>query len=126
MNREYKRREPKVRMLKSLRIFNLIARNTLTAWLGTAAWIGLGAASSASAADAPKMMPVKAAPASSHDDWSGFYVGGHFGYGGGGFGSGTNPALGQGVIFPPTITGLVGGFQAGYNWQLRNNVVLGI
>ena len=28
--------------------------------------------------------------------------------------------------FPPSVTGLIGGYQAGYNRQLANNVVLGI
>ena len=58
--------------------------------------------------------------------WTGLYVGGDFGYGMGGFGPGTNPILGQAVIFPSTLTGFVGGLQAGYNFQLSNNVVLGL
>jgi high affinity Mn2+ porin len=58
-------------------------------------------------------------------NWTGAYVGGHFGYGIGSFGSGTNPTLAEAVLLRPTVTGLVGGFQAGYNVQLPNKLVLG-
>src|SRR5438067_4228947 len=59
-------------------------------------------------------------------DWNGGYIGFHFGYGGGSFGPGTNPVLAQGVFFPPTITGLVGGYQAGWNVQFPDRFVLGV
>ena len=59
-------------------------------------------------------------------DWSGTYVGAHFGYGGGTLGPGTNAIPLQGVIFPPSPTGLIGGYQAGINWQLRSGWVLGV
>src|ERR1700682_2723674 len=58
--------------------------------------------------------------------WTGFYLGGHVGYGDGSLGPGTNPLPEQGAFFPPTITGGIGGYQAGYNRQLSNRVVLGI
>ena len=32
----------------------------------------------------------------------------------------------QGAFFPHSITGMIGGYQAGYNWQLANRVVLGV
>jgi high affinity Mn2+ porin len=32
----------------------------------------------------------------------------------------------QGVFFPPSITGLIGGYQAGYNRQFANGLVLGL
>jgi high affinity Mn2+ porin len=76
------------------------------------------------AADAALKMPAKAA-SSAVFDWTGFYIGGHAGYGGGGFGPGTNPLPEQGVFFPHSLTGLIGGYQAGYNIQLPNHVVLG-
>ena len=76
------------------------------------------------AADASLKMPAKAA-SSAVFDWTGFYVGGHVGYGGGSFGPGTNPLPEQGVFFPHSLTGLIGGYQAGYNIQLPNHVVLG-
>ena len=70
-------------------------------------------------------MPLKAPHLRPAFDWSGFYIGGHVGYGGGSFGPDTNPLPLQGVFFPHSITGLIGGYQAGYNFQLPNNLVLG-
>src|SRR5260370_10793718 len=90
--------------------------------LGTVALALLGA-SPAHAGDAA--MPTKE-PALTAYDWTGAYVGGHFGYGGGSFGAGTNPVLDEGVLFPPTITGLVGGYQIGWNVQLPDRLVLGV
>lgn len=87
-----------------------------------------GLALSALALDAPAMaadMPLKAAKISAVYDWTGLYVGSNIGYGGGSFGAGTNTLPEQGTFFPPSITGIVGGFQAGYNLQLPNRVVLG-
>jgi high affinity Mn2+ porin len=59
-------------------------------------------------------------------DWTGFYLGGHVGYGGGSLGPDTNPLPEQGVFLPHSVTGLIGGYQAGYNRQFSNRVVLGI
>lgn len=78
----------------------------------------------ASAADLPKNQ-LKKAPVSSVYNWSGFYVGGHVGYGGGRLGPDSNPVLNQAVAFPPTVTGLIGGYQAGYNGRLPGNWVIG-
>ena len=69
---------------------------------------------------------VKAPRVATYFDWSGLYVGGHVGYGAGSFGSGTNPLPLQGIFFPHSITGLIGGYQAGYNLQLPNNFVVGV
>jgi len=44
----------------------------------------------------------------------------------GSLGPGSNAIPEEGFPFPPSITGLIGGYQAGYNWQLPNHVVLGI
>lgn len=84
--------------------------------------IALGALSldAASAADTP----VKA-PRAAYFDWSGLYFGGHVGYGTGRFGPETNPLPLQSVFFPHSITGLIGGYQAGYNLQLPNHFVIG-
>ncbi len=71
-------------------------------------------------------MPVKAPRVETYFDWSGLYLGGHTGYGTGNYGPGTNPLPLQGIAFPSSITGLIGGYQAGYNLQLPNRLVLGI
>jgi len=78
------------------------------------------------AADQPTVFPVKAPRLAPAFDWSGLYIGGHAGYGGGDFGPGTNPLPQQGVFFPHSITGLIGGYQAGYNLQLPGKWVLGV
>jgi len=73
--------------------------------------------SPASAADAPIKGPYyKAAPAFS---WTGFYIGGHVGYG-----WGDADVTGAGVTFD--IDGVFGGAQLGYNWQMSPNWVFGI
>ncbi|OKO88777.1 cell envelope biogenesis protein OmpA [Bradyrhizobium sp. NAS80.1] len=71
-------------------------------------------------------LPLKARAAKTLYDWTGFYVGGHFGYGDASFGPSTHPLPAQGVLLPHSATGLNGGYQLGYNRQLANNVVLGI
>src|ERR1700682_4667182 len=58
--------------------------------------------------------------------WTGFYLGGHVGYGDGSLGPGTNHLPEQGAFFPHSVTGLIGGYQAVYNRQFSNRVVLGI
>ncbi|TXJ14047.1 MAG: cell envelope biogenesis protein OmpA [Afipia sp.] len=90
------------------------------------AGLALGAVSADVARAADAAIPVKAPRTVPIFDWSGLYVGGHAGYGGGSFGPGTNPLPQQGVFFPHSITGLIGGFQAGYNVQLQNNWLLGV
>ena len=84
----------------------------------------MAAAESAKAADTA--LPLKTVRAAPVYDWSGFYLGGHTGYGGGSFGPNTNPLPQQGVFLPHSITGLIGGAQAGYNLQLPNKWVLGV
>src|SRR6202048_4208400 len=86
----------------------------------------LAPCSLAIAADLPTSLPIKAPVRAAIYDWTGFYIGGHAGYGGGSFGSGTNPIPDQAVFFPHSLTGLIAGFQAGYNLQLPNRVVLGV
>ena len=69
---------------------------------------------------------VLKAPAAAAFDWSGFYLGGHTGYGTGRLGRGVGAIPDQGVFFPPSVTGLIGGYQVGLLTQLSNNVVLGL
>jgi len=71
-------------------------------------------------------LPLKTPALRAVYDWTGFYVGGHVGYGGGSFGPETHPLPEQGVVFPHSVTGLIGGYQIGYNRQFANRVVLGI
>ena len=97
--------------------------NTLVA-IGAASFVA--ASSQAIAADLRPSFPVKAPARSVIYGWTGFYLGGHVGYGGGSIGPDTNPVPLQGVFFPHSVTGLIGGYQAGYIRQLANNVVLGV
>ncbi|MFB9263241.1 carbohydrate porin [Bradyrhizobium erythrophlei] len=90
-----------------------------------AAGAALGAAAFGPAAVAADMA-IKAPAYRTIYNWTGFYVGGHVGYGDGTLGPGTNPLPEQGVFFPPTITGGIGGFQVGYNREFANRFVLGV
>src|SRR5450631_3902800 len=81
------------------------------------------------ALDAPTMaadagMPVKAPYIRSVFDWTGLYVGAHAG-----FGRGSSTAV---LADPATSTtsnsfgGMIGGVQAGYNYQLPSGMLLGL
>ena len=94
--------------------------------IGGAAGIVLAMCSVALAADPPTGLPLKAPAHAAIYDWTGFYLGFHFGYGGGSLGPGTEPLPAQGLIFPHSITGLIGGHQAGYARRFSSRVVLGI
>ena len=91
----------------------MIRSSTFTAMLGLAALYATPAL-----ARSPGLAPEY--------DWTGFYIGGHFGYGTGSFGPGTNPFPGQGGLFPASVTGHIGGFQLGYNFPTTNRFVWGI
>ncbi len=71
-------------------------------------------------------LPLKAPVAKAVYDWTGFYVGGHFGYGDASFGPGSNPLPLEGIFFPHSPTGVIGGYQMGYNKALANHVVIGV
>ncbi len=82
--------------------------------LSGVALVALFAAAPASAADMPVRGPVyKAAPAPVFN-WTGFYFGGHVGYG-----WGDAAVIGD-------VDGFIGGLQVGYNWQLSPNWVFGV
>lgn len=96
-------------------------------------------ASQASAAD----MALKAAPPPAAPNWTGFYVGGEVG---GAWGNraenytGNDPAavgqltasvvplVGEQAVFPNTLgmSGVTGGIEAGYNWQIDRKWLLGL
>lgn len=82
--------------------------------------LALGCGERGLAADPAAWPPAPAVP------WTGPYVGAHLGYGTGSFGPGTNPVHGEALFLDPSVTGFVGGFQAGYNWQRPDRVVLGV
>lgn len=72
-------------------------------------------------------LPLKAPQLSKIYDWTGFYVGGHVGYGGGSLGPNTNPLPLQGaILFPHSLTGVNGGYQLGYIRQLGRHLVVGV
>jgi high affinity Mn2+ porin len=76
------------------------------------------------AAGVPIGMPVKAPYIRSVFDWTGLYVGAHAG-----FGRGSSTAV---LADPATSTtsnsfgGMIGGVQAGYNYQLPSGMLLGL
>ncbi|MFG7488882.1 carbohydrate porin [Methylorubrum rhodesianum] len=88
-------------------------------------------------ADRPDAQPIPATPTKLPEasressaktnkvDWSGIYFGGHTGFGTGDLGPGTNAILNQSVGLPPTVTGMIGGLQGGYNFQPGDGWVLG-
>ena len=98
--------------------------------------MGLGSAQVASAADMPmKAQPM--APVAAPYSWTGFYLGGNVG---GTWGHdkitsttdpvawGTTGAASIDGASPTTLNpnGFIGGLQAGYNWQINQNWLLGI
>ena len=93
-------------------------------WTSASAGLGLGMLALADPAFAADM-PVKAPALQTLYNWTGFYIGGHFGYGGGSLGADTNTLPLEGVFLPHSVTGLNGGYQVGFNRQLSNNFVLG-
>ena len=101
---------------------------------GSTTWVTLATCSIAAAADLPVSYPVKASPGY---DWTGFYVAGHIGLAAGNSGwtldplSGGAPAAGSfGLYQSPNAFKDSGswflGAQGGYNWMLKNRVVLGV
>ncbi|HLJ01311.1 MAG TPA: carbohydrate porin [Bradyrhizobium sp.] len=94
-------------------------------------------ADSAQAADLPAALPLKAPPAATEYDWTGFYVGGHVGLASGQSGwtlaplGGGAPVAGAfGLYQSPSAFRESGswfeGVQGGYNVMLKNRLVLGI
>ena len=78
-----------------------------------------------SAAD--QRMPVKAAPAPAlyAPNWTGWYLGGHLGYGRSRFSTTPHDGVTDHGIAANKPSGLVGGMHGGYNWQV-NTFVFGL
>src|SRR5216117_434739 len=88
--------------------------------LAGAALGAMALASHALAAD----LPVKAPQFRPAFDWSGFYIGGHTGYGRGASSAVlTDPLL---AASSGTFGGVIGGVQAGYNVRLPSGLLLGV
>jgi high affinity Mn2+ porin len=89
------------------------------------AGIALGAfALDAPARAADLKLPVKAPYLQPVFDWTGFYIGGHTGYG---RGSSTAVLADPAVIATDSrFSGVIGGMQAGYNWRLPSGLLLGV
>jgi outer membrane immunogenic protein len=75
-------------------------------------------------------MPLKAPPLPQPPPcvWCGFYVGGNVGYSWGQWGASSNQGVFnfESTTANPRLDGWLGGFQAGYNWQLSNPWVVGL
>ena len=96
-------------------------RRSLEHALAGAAFGALALGSPAMAAD----MPLKAPHLRPAFDWSGFYIGGHTGYGRGSSSavlSDPLPVSTTGSVF----SGVIGGVQGGYNVQMPSGLLLGV
>jgi opacity protein-like surface antigen len=90
-----------------------------------AAFVCIAALSgSAMAAD----MAVKAKPVDYVCNWTGFYLGGHVGYGwvSSSMSAADTAAVQATYGSVPAPKGFAGGIQGGYDWQLANRLVFGL
>jgi high affinity Mn2+ porin len=95
-------------------------RRSMEHALAGAAFGALALGSPAIAAD----MPLKAPHLRPAFDWSGFYIGGHTGYG-----RGSSTAVLSDPLAVSTnsiFSGVIGGVQGGYNVQMPSGLVLGV
>ena len=92
----------------------------------------LAAINPALAADFPVKAPKYVAPIVAPYSWTGFYVGGNVGYGWGNGDLTYNESAFGSFGLPTSISGshnldgVIGGLQAGYNWQFDNRWVAGL
>ena len=93
--------------------------------VATAVAICCGATSFAFAADMPVKAPIYKAPAYVDPSWTGLYIGGNIGYSWGNWDA-------VGAVVSPTSqhsfngNGLIGGVQAGFNWQFNPKWLVGV
>jgi outer membrane immunogenic protein len=66
---------------------------------------------------------AQAAPASSAYNWNGLYIGGNLGYSWGKWDSTGYVPNGS---YSPSVNGILGGLQLGYNWQMSSRWLLGV
>lgn len=95
-----------------------------------AAVLLLAATAASSAADIGRAY-AKAAPAATVHDWTGFYIGGHAGWGWSNWTSHANPLPQEAFeIFNETFNesnnGAVAGIHGGYNYQFQSSLVAGV
>lgn len=85
--------------------------------------LGIGAASAADLAPIYTKAPI-AAPYT----WAGFYAGANAGYSWGPWGTTSNQEIFnfESTTASPKVDGVIGGLQAGYNWQYSPQWVLGV
>jgi high affinity Mn2+ porin len=95
-------------------------RRSMEHALAGAAFGALALGSPAMAAD----MPLKAPHLRPAFDWSGFYIGGHTGYGRGSSTAVLSDPLA--VSTNSVFSGVIGGVQGGYNVQMPSGLVLGV
>jgi high affinity Mn2+ porin len=91
------------------------------------AGIALGAfALEAPARAADMKLPVKAPYLQPVFDWTGFYIGGHTGYGRGSSNAVLSDPVPSATVTDSIFSGVVGGVQAGYNWRAPSGLLLGV
>src|SRR6476646_8206664 len=96
-------------------------RRSLEHVLAGAAFGALTLGGPAMAAD----IPLKAPHLRPAFDWSGFYIGGHTGYGRGSSTSVLSDPLAVSTV-GSVFSGVIGGVQGGYNVQMPSGLVLGV
>jgi high affinity Mn2+ porin len=112
--------------------FGAFMRRPLLASIALAGIALIALARASVAADPAPVLAVKAPPpAPSAYDWTGFHVGGHFGYAWGSSNWTTPPVAGSFDLFKPfdAFSGngsYFGGIQIGYDTMLPNRFVLGV
>lgn len=106
--------------LQKARLSNRLCRSGKCILVG----VGLGLIAAASAARAADL-PLKAPAFNAVYNWTGFYIGAHAG-----FSLGASNAVlmdsAAAVAAANTFDGMIGGVQAGYNYQLRSGILLGV
>jgi len=85
----------------------------------------LGTAGAAQSADMAVKAPIRKAPVAQVYDWTGFYIGASAGFG---VGRDRTELVSPGAADRSNLSpfGAIGGVQAGYNWQLNKDWLVGV